>query len=88
MTNADFWKSIDSILQKDWDLLSLHQMDTYGELFRTGKLLYQRFSPLEQRGFLAGGDNHVVASILAGAEVAADLLSAPIDSFQRERQLE
>lgn len=87
MSNADFWKSIQQLLAEDWNSLSLHKLDSYGELFISGQLLYQRFSPLEQRGFVAGGCIHVIASILAGAEVAADSLTAPDGSWQRECQL-
>ena len=49
-------------------------------------MVYERFSPFEQHGCSAGGTTHVIATILAGAEVDADSLTAPINSFQGEQQ--
>ncbi len=50
-------------------------------------ILYKRFSPSEQYGCCEGGRIHVIASLLAGAEVGTDQLSAPKHSFKREQQL-
>ena len=51
------------------------------------QILYKRFSPSEQYGCSKGGRIHVIASLLAGAEVGTDQLSAPEGSFKREQQL-
>ena len=50
-------------------------------------ILYKRFSPSEQYGCCEGGRIHVIASLLAGAEVGANQLTAPEHSFKRELQL-
>lgn len=62
---------------------NLIKLDEYAEWFITRQLVYKRFSPAEQYGCIAGGATHVIASILAGAEVEADKLSAPVGSFKR-----
>jgi len=56
-------------------------------VFFNGRLVYKRFSPKEQHGCTVGGVANVIASILAGADVAADKLTAPVGSFKRECQL-
>ena len=53
--------------------------------FISNRLVYERFSPFEQHGCSAGGTTHVIATLLAGAEVDADSLTAPINSFQGEQ---
>lgn len=65
----------------------LAKLDDYAEQFSTGKILYKRFSPSEQYGCCQGGKIHVIASLLAGAEVGTDQLTAPEGSFKREQQL-
>lgn len=65
----------------------LAKLDDYAEQFSTGKILYKRFSPSEQLGCVKGGTIHVIASLLAGAEVGTNQLSAPEGSFKREQQL-
>jgi len=87
MSNTDFWISIQRLIAEGWNTTNLHILEKYGELFRTGNLLYQRFSLFEQRGFIAGGGIHVAASILAGTEITANSFTAPKGSFKRERQL-
>ena len=86
MTNSDFWKHIDMIIAQGFDANGLKQLEQYAELFISGRLVYKRFSPLEQHGCAAGGGNHVIASILAGASIDPSSLSAPQGSFQRERE--
>ena len=54
--------------------------------FISNRLVYERFSPFEQHGCSAGGTTHVIATLLAGAEVDANSLTAPINSFQGEQQ--
>ena len=44
---------------------------------------YKRFSPSEQLGCVKGGTIHVIASLLAGAEVGTDQLSAPEQQNQK-----
>ena len=86
MTNTDFWKNIDTIIAQGFDTKGLKQLEQYAELFISRRLVYQRFSPLEQHGCAAGGSNHVIASLLAGAGIDPSSLSAPEGSFQRERE--
>ena len=83
MTNTDFWKHIDTIIAQGFDAHGLKQPEQYAELFISGRLVYQRFSPLEQHGCAAGGSNHVIAFLLAGAGIDPSSLSAPEGSFQR-----
>ena len=72
MTNADFWKQIDMIISGGFTSEGLQILDYYAELFINGRLVYKRFSPFEQHGCATGGATHVIASLLAGAETAAD----------------
>ena len=89
MTNADFWKQIDMIISGGFTSRGLQMLDYYAELFINGRLVYQRFSPFEQHGCAAGGATHVVASLLAGAETAADRDAAPNgNNFKRKQHLQ
>ena len=87
MTNHDFWMSISDIINEGFTSEGLAKLDDYAEQFSTEKILYKRFSPSEQYGCREGGRIHVIASLLAGAEVGTDQLSAPEGSFKREQQL-
>lgn len=87
MTNHDFWMSISDIINEGFTSEGLAKLDDYAEQFSTGKILYKRFSPSEQLGCVKGGTIHVIASLLAGAEVGTDQLTAPEHSFKREHQL-
>ena len=84
MDNKDFWQSIHGIISQGFLPENLTKLDEYAEWFITKRLVYKRFSPAEQYGCIAGGATHVIASILAGAEVEANKLSAPVGSFKRE----
>lgn len=86
MTNNEFWLSIREIIDNDFSDEGLTKLDEYAEQFISGRLVYKRFSPAEQHGCDEGGTNHVIASILAGAEVGSDKCTAPIGSFKREQQ--
>ena len=77
MNNTDFWESINTIVTDGFTPEGLQKLDHYAELFINGRLVYQRFSPFEQHGCAAGGPTHVIASLLAGAETAADRDAAP-----------
>ena len=77
-------QSIHGIITHGFLPENLIKLDEYAEWFITRQLVYKRFSPAEQYGCIAGGATHVIASILAGAEVEADKLSAPVGSFKRE----
>ena len=46
-------------------------------------MVYERFSPFEQHGCSAGGTTHVIATLLAGAEVDADTLAQGVSDFKR-----
>ena len=86
MTNHDFWMSISDIINEGFTSEGLAKLDDYAEQFSTGKILYKRISPSEQLGCVKGGTIHVIASLLAGAEVGANQLTAPEHSFKREQQ--
>ena len=87
MNNKEFWNSINAIIADGFTPEGLQKLDYYAELFENGRLVYQRFSPFEQHGCAAGGATHVIASLLAGAEVAANRDTAPdVIGFKREIQ--
>ena len=77
MTNHDFWMSISDIINEGFTSEGLAKLYEYAEQFSTGEILYKRFSPSEQLGCIKGGTIHVIASILAGAEISANQLTAP-----------
>ena len=84
MNNKDFWESVNAIIAEGFTPEGLQKIDEYAEQFITGRLVYQRFSPAEQHGCTAGGPAHVVASLLAGANVATNCsISEPL-SFKEE----
>ena len=87
MTNHDFWMSISDIINEGFTSEGLAKLDDYAEQFSTGKILYKRFSPSEQYGCREGGRIHVIASLLAGAEVGTDQLTAPEGSFKNISEL-
>lgn len=86
MANEDFWQSILNIIHQGFTQNGLSKLEEYAENFISQQLIYKRFSPSEQHGCIEGGTNHVIASLLAGAEVEPDKLSAPKGSFKREQQ--
>lgn len=87
MNNADFWASIKAIIADGFTPEGLQKLDHYAELLINGRLVYKRFSPFEQHGCATGGTTHVVASLLAGAETAADRVAAfDGNEFKREQQ--
>ena len=86
MTNADFWEQIDMIISGGFTSEGLQMLDYYAELFTNGRLVYKRFSPFEQHGCATGGATHVIASLLAGADVAANSGVTGGLSFEEERQ--
>ena len=81
--NADFWTSIESIINDGFTSEGLQKLDRYAEQFISRELVYKRFSPLEQYGCSAGGTTHVIATLLAGAEVDADTLAQGVSDFKR-----
>ena len=83
INNADFWISVAHIIKEGFTADGLQQLDRYAELFISEKLFYKRFSPLEQYGCAAGGTTHVIATLLAGAEVDADSFAPGISDFKR-----
>lgn len=72
MTNADFWASVDAIIEEELTPEGLRTLDCYAEDFISGRLVYQRFSSLEQHGCSAGGFANVIATLLAGAKIGTD----------------
>ena len=84
MTNhAGFWTSIALIINEGFTPEGLQQLDRYAELFISEELVYKRFSPFEQYGCSTGGTTHVIATLLAGAEVDADTLAQGVSDFKR-----
>jgi len=86
MNNADFWASINAIIDNGFSPEGLRQLDYYAELLIKGQLVYQRFSPFEQHGCTEGGSTHVIASLLAAAEVGTNPTTESVFSFQEESQ--
>jgi len=86
MSNQNFWTSIQRIIDDGFSSEGLELLELYADKFITERLIYKRFSPFEQHGCSEGGALHVIASLLAGAEVRADKLTAPEGSFEREQQ--
>ena len=86
MNNADFWKSINGIIADGFTSEGLQKLDHYAELFINGRLVYKRFSPFEQHGCATGGATNVIASLLAGADAAANCGISGGLSFQAECQ--
>ena len=70
MNELNLWEDIKKIKEDGFSPEGLHKLELYAELFNERKLLYQRFSPAEQHGCSTGGGTHVIATLLAGAEVA------------------
>ena len=58
------------------------KLEDYAEQFYNKQLLFKCYIPSEQHGCAAGGDFHIVASILAGAETPANQLTAPEGLFK------
>ena len=87
MNNQDFWHSIFAIIDEGFTAEGLSKLEPYAEQFITQRLVYKRFSPAEQYGNAAGGTTHVIATLLAGAETAADSDAAPdVGDFKRGLQ--
>lgn len=84
MNNTDFWASINAIIAGGFTPEGLAMLDEYADKFTCGKLLYKRFSPSEQHGCSTGGYAHVIASLLAGADVATNLVVEGKNDFQRQ----
>ena len=83
MTNDEFWHSVAEIVEDDFSNEGLAKLDEYAEWFISGRLVYKRFSPSEQHGCAEGGASHVIASLLAGAEIGADSSIEAIPSYSR-----
>ena len=86
MSTQEFWNHINQIIVLDFTAEGLATLETYAKQFITGQLLFTRYTEDEQRGCAAGGTLHVIASILSGAEISPDQLTAPAGSFKREQQ--
>ncbi|MBO4870673.1 MAG: hypothetical protein J5565_01665 [Muribaculaceae bacterium] len=72
MYNADFWALVNAIIDEGFTPEGLQKLDSYAEQFINGKLVYQRFSPIEQHGCSTGGATHVIASLLAAAKTGTN----------------
>jgi hypothetical protein len=86
MNNKDFWNEISSIIDEGFTDKGLTKLEHYAELFINQRLVYKRFSSFEQHGCTTGGGAHVIATLLAGANFAADSgISKPL-TVKEERQ--
>ena len=86
MNNKDFWNDIISIIDEGFTSEGLAKLEWYAEQFIGGRLVYKRFSPAEQYGCATGGTTNVIATLLAGADVAANCgVQKPLD-FKEECQ--
>ena len=74
---------ISDIINEGFTSEGLEKLDDYAEQFSTEKFLCKRFSASEQYGCCQGGTIHVIASLLAGAEVDTDQLFAPEQQNQK-----
>ena len=83
MTNEDFWQSILNIIHQGYTQNGLSKLEEYAENFISQRLVYKRFSPSEQHGCIEGGTNHVIASILAGAETPTNQLTAQAERIEQ-----
>ena len=86
MNNSDFWEHIKAIISRGFTPEGLTELDEYADNFTCGQLLYKRFSPPEQYGCSTGGHAHVIASMLAGAEVGSDSVAEGENDFKRQCQ--
>ena len=86
MDNKEFWTSISTIINNGFDSEGIKKLEQYATHFITHRLLFQRYTEDEQSGCATGGAFHVIASILAGAEIATDKFSKTEHSFKREQQ--
>lgn len=84
MTNSDFWEHIKAIISGGFTPEGLAKLDEYADKFTCGQLLYKRFSPSEQYGCTTGGHAHVIASLLAAAEVGSDTVAEGENDFKRQ----
>ena len=87
MNNQDFWHSIHSIIDEGFTANGLSKLESYAEQFITQRLVYKRFSSAEQYGCSKGSTTHVIASLLAGAETAADRGVSQELTFKEECEL-
>ena len=83
MNNATFWESVNTIINEGFTPEGLQKLDHYAELFISERIIYKRFSPFEQYGCSTGGTTHVIATLLAGAEVDTNTLSQGVSDFKR-----
>ena len=86
MNNAEFWQSVSSIIEEGFTAEGLSKLESYAEQFISKRLIYQRFSLQEQYGCATGGNTHVIATLLAGADAAANRRFQESLSFKEECQ--
>lgn len=89
---ADFAKSKNSVTfapmkRTPIEDVTLDNVEQLANDISNGRLLFERFSPQEQRGFRQGGRKNVIASLLAGRSNSASPAYQERDDFKRERQL-
>ena len=79
-----YWHQIQQIIAQGFTHQGLIKLEQYANQLITGQLLFTRYTKDEQRGCATGGALHVIASLIAGAEISPDQLTAPEGSFKRE----
>lgn len=84
MNTNEFWFNIGKIIRDGFDDNGIQMLDHYVELFRNGKLQFDRFLPKEQHGCSEGGSSHVAATFIAAAENRADSKDAEFEDFKTE----
>lgn len=84
MTNSEFWKSVNKIIDNRFDDKGLSKLEEYAERIITGQWLFKRFSPGEQHGCAKGGSSHVIATILSRAEDSTDTITEDLSEFKRK----
>lgn len=86
MTNAEFWRAVQNIIDEEFNAEGLLKLEEYAERIISGQIVYKRFSSTEQHGCIDGGAIHVIASLLSGAEIDSNQILAPVGSFKAEQQ--
>lgn len=86
MNNATFWESVNTIINEGFTPEGLQKLDHYAELFISERIIYKRFSQIEQHGCSKGGTTNVIATLLSGAKISSNNSNEIICDFKRECQ--
>lgn len=86
MNNATFWESVNTIINEGFTPEGLQKLDHYAELFISERIIYKRFSQIEQHGCSKGGTTNVIATLLSGAKISSNNSNEIICDFKKECQ--